>query len=316
MEPDRTQTVASLPTILLPKLAAFLAVVDAGSFTAAARHTGSDKTVLSRRVKGLEEALGARLLNRTTRTVHVTEAGRRLAEEARDPLSDVMAALARTRAPGHVEGTVRLASAESLAQSVLVPVLAQLRAAHPKLRVELSARDTFTPLVEGGHELAIRVGRMPDSSLIARKLARWRYLLVASPEWIDAHPEVRSPGELREHWLLWGDGAAAQRWRFRRGDEELDVRMDRSAIVYDSSPLLVESARASLGVAAMPPFSVEREVAEGSLVRVLPEWHPVHELGIYGVTPHRTLLPTRVQVVLETVRAKLEERAAVWDTMT
>lgn len=79
MEPDRTQTVASLPTILLPKLAAFLAVVDAGSFTAAARHTGSDKTVLSRRVKGLEEALGARLLNRTTRTVHVTEAGRRLA---------------------------------------------------------------------------------------------------------------------------------------------------------------------------------------------------------------------------------------------
>jgi DNA-binding transcriptional LysR family regulator len=317
IEPDSPSTVVeSSTTLLLPQLAAFLAVVDAGSFSAAARRTRSDKSVLSRRVRALEDALGVRLLNRTTRSLDVTAAGRRLVDDAGNPITDALAALVRTGAPDHLEGTVRVASAQSLAQSVLVPVLAALREAHPRLRVEFGTTESMTPLVDQGYELGIRVGRMPDSNLIARKLAAWRYLLVASPGWIADHRDVAGPADLMPHWLLWGQGPQAQRWSFQRDDEDLDVRMDASLFLCDTSQVLLESARAGLGVAAMPPFCVARELAEGSLVRLLPEWRITHELGIFGVTPHRTMLPARVQVVLEAVRVRLAELAPAWERLT
>jgi len=317
IEPDRPGTVVESATArLLPQLAAFLAVVDAGSFSAAARRTHSDKSVLSRRVKALEDALGVRLLNRTTRSLDVTAAGRRLVDEAGDPVMDALAALVRTRAPEHLEGTVRVASAQSLAQSVLVPVLATLRDDHPRLRVELGTTERLTPLVDQGYELGIRVGRMPDSNLIARRLAVWRPVLVASPAWAAEHPGVVGPGDLTAHWLLWGHSSRAQVWSFRQGEEELDVRMDARLFLCDTSQVLVESVRAGLGVAALPPFCVARELAEGSLVRFLPQWRLTHELGIFGVTPHRTMLPARVQVVLEAVRLRLAELAPVWEQLT
>jgi len=301
---------------MLPQLAAFLAVVEAGSFTAAARRTGTDKSLLSRRVKALERALGVRLLNRTTRSLDVTPAGKRLAEEARDPVADALAALGRTRSPDNLEGTVRVASAQSLAQAVWVPVLAALRRDHPNLRVELSAVERLMPLVDEGYELGVRVGRMPDSSLISRKLASWSHVLVASPDWVRAHPDLQSPADLPEHWMLWSQGSQAQKWTFQRGDERLEVRMDRSHLVYDASQLLTESARAGLGVAALPPFTVAREIAEGNLVRLLPQWRVAHELGIYGVTPHRTMVPARVRAVLEAVRARASDLAPQWEELS
>ncbi len=300
---------------MLPRLAAFLEVVQAGSFTAAARRTSSDKSVLSRRVKALEEELGVRLLNRTTRSLHVTAAGQRLVDEAGGPVADALAALANTGTPDRLEGTIRIASAQSLAQSVLVPALAVLRAAHPRLRVELGTQERMTPLVEHGYDLGVRVGRMPDSSLIARKLASWRHVLVASPTWAVEHAEVREPADLRPHWILWDGVPRAQDWRFRRGDEVADVRMEGCRLTFNSSALVVESMRAGLGVAAVPPFVIERELAEGTLVRVLPNWRVDHVLGIYGVTPHRTLVPMPVQVVLEALRARLAQRVPVWDEL-
>ena len=176
-----TSTVANVSVNLLPQLASFVAVVDAGSFTAAARQTNSDKTVLSRRVTALEEALGVRLLNRTTRSLQLTDAGRRLLEEAREPVTDALTALMRTSGPEHLEGTLRVASVQSLAQAIWIPVLLRLRTAQPRLRVELGTREAIVPLVEQGYELGIRVGRMPDSSLISRKLGSWRHILVSSP---------------------------------------------------------------------------------------------------------------------------------------
>ena len=317
IEPDRPSAVVeSSTTLLLPQLAAFLAVVDAGSFSGAARRTHSDKSVLSRRVKALEEALGVRLLNRTTRSLDVTPAGRRLVDEARDPLTDALAALVRTRAPDHLEGRVRVASAPSLAREVLVPVLTQLRAAHPRLRVELDTTERLTSLVDQGYELGIRVGRMPDSNLVARKLATWRYVLVASPAWVAEHPEVVGPADLVSHWLLWGENPRAQQWSFQRGEDDLSVQVDARVLVCDTSEVLVESVRAGLGVAALPPFCVARELAEGTLVRLLPRWRITHELGIYGVTPHRTMLPARVEVVLAAARERLAEREPYWERLT
>jgi DNA-binding transcriptional LysR family regulator len=313
-EPIRPRIVVnSSTTRLLPQLAAFLAVADAGSFSAAARRCHSDKSVMSRQVKALESALGLRLLNRTTRSLTLTPAGRRLFDDARDPIQDAATALGRARDVDHLEGSVRVASAQSLAASVLVPALAALRLAHPHLRVELYTSERMTPLVEQGFELGIRVGRMPDSNLISRRLASWRHVLVASPGWVDAHPDVAGPADLAPHWLLWGHTASAQAWTFERGDEHLEVRMETSPLVFDTSQVLAESARAGLGVAALPPFAIARELAEGTLVRLFPRWR-IHdsELGVFGVTPHRTLLPARVQAVLEAVRGRLRTLAPTW----
>jgi DNA-binding transcriptional LysR family regulator len=312
IDPKVPSMVADLPTNVLPHLVAFLEVVDAGSFTAAARRASTDKTVMSRRVKALEQALGVRLLNRTTRAIHVTPAGRRLVEEAGGPVADALAALVRTRAPEHVQGTIRVASAQSLSHALLVPMLAQLGQSHPELRVELSAQETLVPFVQQGYELAIRVGQMPDSSLVSRKLASWRYLLVASPAWAAAHPDVRGPAGLTDHWMMWGSSARSQRWRFEAGEERLELRVERYRYVFDVSQLLVEGLRAGLGVTAMPPFCVSRELAEGSLVRLFPEWRMDHQLGIFGVTPHRGLLAGRVQVVLDAARTRLQELAPLW----
>lgn len=317
MEHKPASIVANQSAKLLPQLAAFVAVVEAGSFTAAARQSHSDKTVLSRRVTALEQALGVRLLNRTTRSLHVTEAGTRLLHDARGPVLDALAAIVRASSPDHLEGLVRVASAQSLAQSVWIPVLQRLRLAHPLLTVKLDADENFSPLVEQGYELGVRVGRMPDSSLTSRKLGAWRYVLVASPDWVAAHPEVRSPVDLGKHWLLWAsDAGRVQRWTFQRDEDLVEVRMDRSALIFDASHLIVESARAGLGVAALPPFCVARELGDGSLVRVLPEWRLIHELGIFGVTPHRTMLPARVQAVLDAVRVRVGELVPVWDDVT
>ncbi len=301
--------------MLLPQLATFLAVVEAGSFTAAAQRLDSDKTVVSRRVKALERSLGVRLLNRTTRSLHPTEAGRRLVEQSHQPISDALAALINTRSPDHVEGKLRIASAQSLGRSLLVPVIAEMRRAHPKLRIVLSTRESMVPLVDSGFELGVRVGRMPDSSLIARKLATWRYLLVASPSWVAAHPAVVSPADLAPDWLLWGPKMVTEQWGFQRGADRLDVRIEPT-LVFDTSQLLVDAVIAGLGVTAMPPFVVADELAEGSLVRLLPDWRVVHELGIYGVTPHRTMIPARVHVVLDALRNRLADLTPRWDHMT
>jgi DNA-binding transcriptional LysR family regulator len=191
-------------------------------------------------------------------------------------------------------------------------MLAQLGQSHPELRVELSAQETLVPFVQQGYELAIRVGQMPDSSLVSRKLASWRYLLVASPAWAAAHPDVRGPAGLTDHWMMWGSSARSQRWRFEAGEERLELRVERYRYVFDVSQLLVEGLRAGLGVTAMPPFCVSRELAEGSLVRLFPEWRMDHQLGIFGVTPHRGLLAGRVQVVLDAARTRLQELAPLW----
>lgn len=302
---------AYVATNLLPHVAALIAVVEAGSFTAAGRRAGVDKTQLSRRVKALEDALETRMLQRTTRRLHVTPAGQALIDAVGEPLADVVDALQLAGEPGRVRGRVRIASPPFLARDLWVPVIGQLRSEYPELRPVIRASEVMVDLVEGGFDLAVRVGHMPDSSHVARRLATWRYVLVASPDWVAAHPEVQHPADLAGHWVLYGTVPNAGRWRFERGDEGVEVHMDPD-LDFDNAEMIVEALRAGLGVTAAVPFAVERLLESGELVRVLPDWRVGHTLGIFGVTAHRSYLPARVQVVLDAVRERLREREIAW----
>lgn len=300
---------------LLPLVAAFVAVVDAGSYTAAARRTGLDKTLLSRRIRALEEALERRLLNRTTRTIHVTEAGRALYDRATGPLSDVFDAIGHVAASDRIRGKVRVATAPALSEEVWGPVLAELAREHPELEVEVRATETLVNMVEQGFDLAIRMGRLPDSSLVARKLATWRHVLCASPSWVERHPNIRTPADLAEHWVLYTDVPMATSWRFERADEGLLVRVGERYRT-DNGQVMVTMLRQGLGVSALSPFQVIAPIERGELVRCLPEWRVDHQHGIYAVVPHAAYTPARIALVRETVARRVSEREAAWRKLT
>jgi len=312
---------------LLPHLCAFVAVVEAGGFTAAARQAGVDKTMVSRRVKGLETSLEVQLLYRTTRRVSPTQAGQALFDEVAGPVRDALLALQTAASPTTASGTVRLASLPALARDVITPMMARLQHTHPELQLEVRASESFDDVVGEGLDLAVRTGRMPDSTLIARKLGQWRYIVVASPAWVEAHPEVTEPEDLQPNWLLYGitpvrggtprlvDSGGANRWRLQRGDQLAELVMDPVAVTNDSQTL-VEWALAGLGATAVAPMMLADHLQRGRLVRVLPEWRVDHVHTLYAVTPQVSYLPGRVQVVLDALREQVAAVQPRWEEVT
>lgn len=315
MSSDSSRVGAIASPNLLPQLAAFVAVVEAGSFTGAARRTGVDKTLLSRRVQSLEAALQVRLLNRTTRRIHVTEAGKALFDRVRSPLGEVADGLVRAMRGDQARGLIRVGTVPSLGPSLWGPVLEELMHTHPDLEVEIRATETMVNLVEAGYDLAIRMGSLPDSSHIAKRLATWRHILVASPAWARRHPEVSSPADLVGHWILYDDVPMANQWRFERGEEGIEIRVE-SRIRTDNSEIQLGAVLAGIGVTATAPAHLEGHLRRGELVRLLPDWRVVHQHGIFAVTPHRDYTPTRVEVVRDTVARHVEGLAERWRELT
>jgi DNA-binding transcriptional LysR family regulator len=303
---------AKSATKLLPHLAAFVAVVQAGSYSSAARRLGTDKTLLSRRVQILEDRLGVRLLQRTTRRLSMTEAGRVLFEKVQSPLSDTVATLAAAGDSTRIEGTVRIAGLNSLTTELWAPVIRTLHRDYSELRIELLTDDRFIDLVAEGVDFALRAGNLPDSTLISRRVCSWNYVSVASPAWAKEHQlSITAPTDLCEHWFLFPGASRATRWTFKCGEETTHVQM-KSATVVDSAETLERLVCAGLGVGALPTFLAGPALTSGRLVRLLPQWTVTHTHGLWIVTPTRDHVPTRVTVAMEAVRSKLGELETVW----
>jgi len=303
---------AKSATKLLPHLASFVAVVEAGSYSGAARRLGIDKTLLSRRVRTLEDGLGVRLLQRTTRRLSPTEAGRALFERAMAPLNETVEALSVAADPQRIEGIVRIAGLSALTSQVWAPVIRKLRVEHPKLLLEIRAGEDFIDLVEQGIDFALRAGNMPDSTFTARRICTWDYVLCASKPWMAEHGAgIKRPEDLIEHWMLYRGVPRANMWTFERGDERTEIQTG-ATVIADSGELMEKLLYAGIGVMAMPTYMVGSALASGELVRLLPEWSVAHSHGLWIVTPARDHVPTRVTVVIEAVRARLEELAPQW----
>ncbi len=303
---------AKTTTKLLPHLASFIAVVEAGSYSGAARRLGIDKTLLSRRVQTLEEKLGVRLLQRTTRRLAPTEAGRILFERAMAPLNETVAALSRAADPGRIAGTVRVAGFAALTSQLWAPVIRKLKVDHPELCIELRASEEFIDLVGEGIDFALRAGNMPDSTYSARKVCTWEYVLCASPGFMAEHgARIKTPEDIRQHWMLYRGVPRANRWTFERAGTKLEIATG-ATVVVDSGEVLEQLLFADIGVVAMPTYMVASTLASGRLVRVLPEWNVAHSHALWIVTPAREFVPPRVTVVIEAVRARLETLAPEW----
>lgn len=285
----------------LDDLTLFLRVLDLGSISAAARSLDLSVAVASQRLKRLERELGVRLLHRTTRRLHATPEGAALAEQGRPLVEDLEALTGGLRqSGGQIAGTLRVTASASFGRQYLSPLLPDFLALHPRVRLSINLTDQMLDLVSSGFDLAIRIGALDDSSLVARKLAANRRVLCASPEYLRRHGTPRTPQELVDHEcvLLVGSQGRQDVWRFGDGSGgEIAVRV-RGRVETNYGELVRDSAVAGLGIAVHSSWHVIEDLRAGRLVQVLPEY-PLAESGIYAVMPQRRLVPPRVRAFVD-----------------
>ena len=253
----------------------FLHVVRANSFSTAAKVLGKSTSSLSRAVAELERQLGAQLLARTTRRLHLTEAGTLYASHAEGLLAwqragrDAVAELTGGVPRGHL----RVSMPVSVGERLLGPHVPEFRKRYPELRLELDLSDRNVALVQGGFDLAIRVGRQHDSSLRAQLLGKVPSRLVASPRYLAKHGEPERPEDLHEHACIsLGVVAGTMEWSFHhRGVRPKRIAID--GIVHTTSPTLAaQLAVAGLGIARLVEWVMREELRRGDLVEVMPDW--------------------------------------------
>lgn len=296
----------------LADIAVFVKVVERGSFTRAAEELELSRAVVSKYLTRLEERLGARLLNRTTRRLALTEAGSALFEQSRlalERIDEAQAALARFQSTPRGRLVVSAPTAFGVLQ--LGRLLPEFLAGHPGITLDIRLEDRFVNLVAEGFDLAIRIGRLTDSTLVARKLAPSRQVIVASPAYLKARGAPQSPQELAGHnCFVYTLSATGNVWRFSKGGEEVRVPVTGN-LRLNNGILERDAAESGAGIALLPTFYVGPLIAAGKLVVLLPGWKPP-ELGIYAVYPQTQHVPPKVRAFVDFLVAHFGPKPA-WD---
>lgn len=286
-------------TINLDALRAFTRVVQAGSFTRAAQTLQTHKAQLSRVIGQLERELGVRLLERTTRSLSLTEIGREFHAHSLSILAavdDATNAVASSRA--EPTGTLRLTCGVEFGMLAVSGWISAYLARYPQMKVEAEITGRIVDVVHEGFDLAIRVGTLPDSTLTARRLGSLRYGLYAAPEHVGRHGVPLAPEELASHELLaFAPGGGAPAWQLTQG--ERTVRLQPNARFRASNSFTVrDAAAAGLGIALLPDRVAEPLLRDGRLCRILPGWSPP-EVPVNAVFPSARYLAPKVRAFID-----------------
>lgn len=288
-------------------MALFAQVIQAGSMSAAARELGLTASAVSQQIRQLETDLGVTLLHRSTRRLGLSEAGEVFLEGC-----NAMVVAAR-----HAEqrladlrdapvGELRLTAPADFARSHLAPALAPWLLDHPRLTLRLFASDERMDLIEQRIDLAIRVGRLPDSSLVARRLGTWEEVLCAAPSYLRRRGLPQRPGDLLAHdWLSLTVLTEPVHVELTGVDGQLERLRLEPRLAGNSASALRELALAGLGVVRQPLMDIADELRTGRLVRLLPDWR-LPELGVFAITPRRDEQPAKVRQAIEAVREYLQ----------
>lgn len=280
----------------------FAAVAEHGGFSEAARRLGTTPAQVSKKVAALEAHLGARLLDRTTRSVSLTPVGAAYLERLRPIIAELEALEDGVRAEqAEPTGALRVAASVTFGARRLTPVILDFLSQHPGVELRLALSDRFVDLVEEGFDVAVRIGRLEDSSLIARRLAPSRLALVAAPD----HPAVagaREPQDL-ERFVCVVDAnyPTPRRWRFRRGAAVAEARIAGRFHVNNAEAALA-AAEAGCGACLSPTFVCGPALRADRVVRLLPGWEPEHR-DIWAVFPQNRFLASRVRLFVDHLAA-------------
>lgn len=295
----------------LSALSGFVEAVNLGSFSAAAKHLGISQPAVSQQVRSLEEDLGIRLLNRTTRQLKLTEAGERYYAYARDILERVTEADRSVQSEeAQMSGPLSVGLPLGFAESILSEFLIRFKKEHPGIVLDVSLSDQFVDVIQQRLDVAIRMGVIDDDRLIVRKLGLAQRCLVASPEYLDRRGRPLHPADLPEHdYLLYKNISTGNRVPFISTlGEELAVKITPAMIVNNSATLR-QAALAGLGIALSNRWLIDPYLKSGALELVLPDWqyppHPVH-----AVYPSNRFIPLKVRRFVDMLQAFFEEEGA------
>ncbi|GMQ76998.1 MAG: LysR family transcriptional regulator [Gammaproteobacteria bacterium] len=294
-------------------LRTFVRVVEAGSFTGAAERLQRAKSAVSRRVSELEDRLGVQLLNRTTRRLDLTATGRNFYTRCVRLLSDLEEAeLAVSSEHASLRGTLRIASPMSFGILHLADAINDFLSLHQDLRLEADLNDRRANLIEDGFDVAIRLGALADSSLIARRLAPMRRVTCASPAYLERFGTPRSPDDLVNHTgLSYSNIPDSARWQYRCPNGERRAARIGNRMRVNNGDMLLSAARHGLGVVVSPTFLAYRDIEQGALVPILTEY-ALPEDSAYAVYPHGRHLSYRVRVFIDFLAERFGERP-YWD---
>ncbi|MGI9352048.1 MAG: LysR family transcriptional regulator [Rhizobiaceae bacterium] len=291
-------------------LEVFSKVVALGSMSAAAREMGLSPAVVSKRLQRLEERLGTRLLNRTTRQISMTESGQGFYERVLAILAGLEEAEAFVaRRSSLARGLLKISAPTSFGRLHIAPHLVKFMRANPELKINLELSDTFVDIISGGFDLAIRIGELPDSTLVARKLAPVKRVLCASPKYLERNGAPKSLEDL-DHFALIAPHNSGP-WRLE-GDEGSIVYRPISTLQTNSSEVVRETVIAGLGIALRSTWDISEELESGELQRILHSYSSSKGLGIYAVYPSRSFLPAKVRLFIDYF-AELFGPTPYWD---
>jgi DNA-binding transcriptional LysR family regulator len=291
----------------------FVKVVETSSFAAAARHFRLSPAMVSRHVHALEEQLGVQLLNRTTRRVSPTEVGQGYYQRVRQILADIEEAdRLAVDLQATPRGLLRLTSSQSFGIRHLAPAIADYLALCPEVLMDVNLNDRYLDVIEEGFDLAVRIGHLENSSLIARRLAPVRMALCAAPDYVARHGAPHTPADLAQHnCLIYTYAAAQSEWRFTDDAGKEHAAHITGRLLANNGDLLRIAALQGQGVALGPTFILGDDLRTGALVRLLPSFTPP-EVGLYAVYPPSRHLSAKVRSFVDFLVARFGGEPA-WD---
>lgn len=299
----------------LASMEAFVRVAEAKSFSEAARRMRASKSAVSRLVTALEADLGARLFHRTTRSLALTEVGQGYFERASRILADIEEAnLSVSQLQSAPRGRLRVSAPMSFGFLHLAPAIPDFLARYPDVEVEMTANDRFVNLVDEGFDVAVRIGNLEDSSLVARKLAPIRQAVCASPAYLQARGVPASPGDLKGHECLhYSNVAMSHEWRFIAPDGRLWPVEVKGRLTANNGDALKSAAIKGLGLVRLPTYLAGSDLQSGALVAVLNEFLP-QDLTLNAVYPHSRHLSPKVRAFVDFLAERFGPRP-YWDVV-
>ena len=283
----------------------FTAVVDAASFVAAGEALGMSKAAVSRYVSELEQRLGVRLMHRTTRKLSLTPEGELFLARCRDILSGIDAAEAEisTRSVT-ASGLLKVSVPVSFGIQHLAPLWREFLDQHPQVTLDVQLADRVIDLVDEGFDLAVRIARLPDSSLVSRRLASTRLVLCAAPSYLERCGTPAHPSELAQHDVVgYSLMAMGDQWQFTGPEGPVSVKV-RPRLWSNNGDTCIAAALQGAGIQLQPTFLIGPQLLSGQLVEILPQFRSA-ELGIYAVYPSRKFVLPKVRALIEFLAAKL-----------
>jgi DNA-binding transcriptional LysR family regulator len=291
----------------LTSLTVFGQVVERGGFSAAGRHLNMSVTMVSNHIQALEDRLGVRLLNRTTRKVSLTDIGKAYYERSKQVLMDLeeadQIAGAQHSTP---QGTLRIQTSGSLIR-FLAPVCGEFLTQYPSVSIELTVGERMIDLVEDGYDLAIRAVPPPDSSLIVRRLTAWRHILCCAPAYLENRTAPTQPSDLTQHnCLRYAFYPFGAEWRFEAPDGTMVSTTVAGNLITNGPEMIRLLMLSGHGIFLAPTFLIADDLAAGRLVPLMPDYRPL-EFSINAIYANRSHLPTKIRIFIDLLAERFAE---------